>query len=124
MAVSLLLDAKSSEDLADCCYHVATPFGAVDTLWVYIVYVLSTCLNQRSLFIPYNAETLPQNCSWSSKEHHQLEGQPSEQLYWATGQDFKKKGIKKGNKHTRLFDSIYQKWSFPVGLQISLTSEL
>lgn len=27
IAVSLLLDAKSSEDLADCCYHVATPFG-------------------------------------------------------------------------------------------------
>lgn len=26
-AVSLLLDAKSSEDLAACCYHVAAPFG-------------------------------------------------------------------------------------------------
>lgn len=28
IAVSLLLDAKSSEDLADGCYHVAAPFGA------------------------------------------------------------------------------------------------
>lgn len=90
----------------------------------YIGYVLPTCLNQGTLFIPCNAETLTQNCSWSCKEHHQLEGQPSEQLYWATRQDFTKKGTKKGSKHSRLFDSIYQKWSFPVGLQISLTSGL
>lgn len=75
-------------------------------LWVYIVYLLSTCLNQRTLFIPYNAETLPQNCSWSCKEHHRLEGQASERLYWTTRQNFKKKGRKKDNKHSRLFSSI------------------
>lgn len=97
---------------------------AVDTLWVYIVYVLSTCLNRRTLFIPCSAETLPHNCSWSPKEHHQHEGQPSEQLYWATRKDFKKKGTKKGNKHSGLFDSLYQKWGFPVGLRTSLASGL
>lgn len=97
---------------------------AVDMLWVYTVYLLSTCLNQSALFILYNAETLPRNCSWSCKEHHRLEGQASEPLYWATRPNFKQKGRKKDTKHSRLFSSIQQKWSSQAGLQISLSSGL
>lgn len=89
---------------------------AVDMLWVYIVYLLSTCLNQRTLFILYNAETLPQNCSWSCKEHHRLEGQASEQLYWTTRKIFKKERKKKDNKHSRLFIFFHlAKVGFPSG---------
>lgn len=73
----------------------------VDMLWVYIVYLLSTCLNQSTLFILYNAETLPQNCSWSCKEHYRLEGQASELLYWTTRQ--KESREKKDDKHSRIF---------------------
>jgi len=48
-------------------------------------------LNQSALFILYNAETLPQNCSWSCKEHYRLEGQASELLYWTARQKERRK---------------------------------
>lgn len=51
--------------------------------------------SEDSFFIPYNADTLPQNCSWSCKEHRRLEGQASEQLYRTTRLNLKRKGRKK-----------------------------
>lgn len=121
-APSLLSDAKSSEDLADCCYHVATPFGAQ---WICCGFTLCTSFPHAWIRVLFLSCTMLKRCHKTAagavKNSIGLRARP--QSYFI-GQQGKKKGGKKRWQTQRDFSSIQQKWSFQAGLQISARSSM